>query len=185
MNKILRDKGGIVKVAAVVAVSMTFVFGTAMLTYVQAANNPDSSLWLEIYGEEGQENLYVKLKIHGYSLHKDFAIFHYILSVENGYSEDINVTQIWVSAWSGPMNGANNGDPSVMYGEDSKEDVDIPALEVETFRLNHKAYNYDKLFEDDRVYVYYYVYWMHGTENHFKSGWVPVDAEDYWQKLWE
>ncbi|MCK4443345.1 MAG: hypothetical protein KAW09_02300, partial [Thermoplasmata archaeon] len=101
MNKILRDKGGTVKIAAVVAVSMAFVFGSAMITYVQAAEKPDSSIWLTIWGEEGKEDdLWVQLKIHGFSLHKDFAIFHYIIAIESGYSEDILVHNITVEAWS-------------------------------------------------------------------------------------
>lgn len=184
MNKILREKEGVVRTLMIVAISMTFVFGSAAVTYVQASTQPDSSIWLTIWGEEGKENdLWVQLKIHRYSLHKDFAIFHYIIAVENGYYEDILVHNISVEAWSGSKDSPNSESASEMYGMDSKSDIDIPALERENFRLNHKAWNHEDLFENERVYVFYFVEWMHGTDYYKKSGLTIIDAKQYWQEL--
>jgi len=184
MKKILREKEGIVKTVMIVAISMAFVFGSAMATYVQAATQPDSSVWLTIWGEEGKEDdLWVQLKIHRYSLHKDFAIFHYILAIESGYYDDILVLNITVEAWSGPKDSPNSESASVMYGADTKTDIDIPALERENFRLNHKAYNHEGLFENENVWVYYFVEWTHGIDYYEKSGMVKIDAKQYWQDL--
>jgi hypothetical protein len=181
MKRIFGEKEGIFKIVAVVAISVAFVFGTALVTYVQAGTQPPSSGWIQIYPEQGESDpLTVDLKIHRYSFHNDFAIFHYLLRITNGYEEDIYVHEITAEAWSDMKGGPNGG---VMYGKDTKTNISIPALETKVIRLNHKAQNHNLLILDDSVYAYAYIAWRHGTDEYEKSSMVLIDAEDFWHQL--
>jgi hypothetical protein len=182
MKKVFGEKEGIFKIVIVVAISMAFVFGTAMVTYVQAATQPPSSGWVQIYPEQGEvDPMTVELKIHRYSFHKDFAIFHYLLRITNGYEEDIFVHEITAEAWSDMKGGPTS--TAVMYGSDTRTNISIPALETDVIRLNHKAQNHNLLIQDDSVYAYAYIAWRHGTTEYTKSCFVMIDAEDYWHQL--
>lgn len=181
MNKIFLGKEGVLKKVSVVAVSVAFVLVTAMVSYVQAATQPPSSIWLQIYPEQGEtDDLTVELKIHRFTFHKDFAIFHYLLRITNDYDQEIYVHEITAEAWSDMKGGPNAG---VMYGKDTKTNITIPALETKVIRLNHKAQNHNLLILDETVYAYAYIAWRHGTNEYTKSCMVMIDAKDFWQQL--
>lgn len=157
-------------------VSLSFIFGTAALTLVQAASI-NKSVTVDIF-DDG--NLDVDLQIHNYNLHPNFAIFHGILKITSYYNTDITVNHMYIESWSGPKTWPD----SVQYGSGEKEGILVPAGETVVKRLNLKAHHFDALIMDDTVYNYYAIDWTHGSNNYTKYGMHIENAAYWWDQLY-
>ena len=178
------NRGEVIKRASIIAVCVAFVLGTGAFTFVQAATKPESSGWIDIWGETGgTDDMYVKLKIHRYTENPHWAIMHYLLSIQNQYDDDIHVKYLSIEAWSDDKDGP--GSP-MLYGKNSATDIHIAGWDTEIIRLNQKAQNFSSLMVDTSVYVYAYIEWTHGINEHSLS-WSstdnPIDAKSYWDEL--
>ncbi len=165
------------RIAAIV-LALSFVFGTATLTLVQAASIEKSS-WVTIYADDG---LKVDLQIHNYNFNPnpDFTIFHAILKIHNKYMEDIFLKSIYIESWKHPKSTPDN----LLYANGTKTDVLVPAGETVVTRLNLKAYHFTDLIEDADVYSYYSINWIHGADEYTKFGMHVEDAAWWWQELY-
>lgn len=165
------------RIAAIV-IALSFVFGTATLTLVQAASI-EKSFWVEIY-DDG--DMIVNLQIHNYNYNPnpDFTIFHAILKIQNNYMENILVKSIYVEAWSDPKGSAGN----LHYGSGERTDITVPAGETVVTRLNLKAYHVSYLVNDTDVYYYYSINWVHGADEYTKFGGHVTNAASWWQLLY-
>ncbi len=176
-----KNRGEVIKRASIVAVCVAFVLGTGAFTFVQAATKPESSLWIDIWGEmDGTNDMYVKLKIHRYTVNPHFAIMHYLLSIENQYDADIHVKYLSIEAWSDDKDGP--GSPK-LYGKNSATDIRIASWDTEIIRLNQKAQNFSSLIVDQDVYAYAYIEWTHGINEYSLSWSGTIDAQSYWNEL--
>ncbi|MFQ6106495.1 MAG: hypothetical protein ACE5QF_02750 [Thermoplasmata archaeon] len=156
--------------------SLSFVFGTAALTYAQGAV-VKQSVTVKIF-DDG--NLIAWLTIHHYTINPNFANMHAILKVQNNYDNDIFVEYLSVESWSD-----DKTDPkSVMYGADSKTDIPVPAGETVVMRINEKVYHFGELIEDDDVWSYSIVTWTHGGNHYSKSQITHTDATYWWHQLY-
>lgn len=175
------NKGAVIKKASIIAVCVAFVLGTGAFTFVQAATKPESSPWIDIWGETGgTDDMYVKLKIHRYTINPEFAIFHYLLSIQNQYDDDITVKILSIEAWSDEKDGP--GSPK-LYGKKSATDIHIAGWDTEIVRLNQKARNFGDLIKDTDVFVYSYIEWTHGVNEYSMSWSDTIDARSYWGQL--
>ncbi|MCJ2670261.1 MAG: hypothetical protein LN416_07120 [Candidatus Thermoplasmatota archaeon] len=165
------------RIAAIV-LALSFVFGTATLTLVQATTI-QKSMTLTIYDDGGMK---VDLQIHNYNYNPnpDFTIFHAILKITNNYMEDIFVKSIYVESWSDPKGSGGN----LLYGDGTKTDILVPAGETVVTRLNMKAYHVSQLVYDDSVYSYYSINWVHGANEYTKFGMHLENADLWWQLLY-
>lgn len=161
-----------------IVLSLSFLFGTAALTLVQAASI-EKSLTRTIYNDG---YMVVDLQIHNYNFNPnpDFTIFHAILKITNNYMEDIYVKTIYIESWSGPKNGPS----SVQYANATRTDILVPAQETVVIRLNLKAYHFSVLIKDDSVYSYYTINWLHGGNEYTKFGLYMENAAKWWQLLY-
>ena len=165
------------RIAAIV-LALSFVFGTATLTLVQATSI-EKSVTLTIYDDGGMK---VDLQIHNYNYNPnpDFTIFHAILKITNNYMEDVFVKSIYVEAWSDPKGSADN----LLYGDGLRTNISVPAGETVVTRLNMKAYHVSQLVYDPDVYSYYSINWVHGANEYTKFGMHMENADLWWQLLY-
>ncbi|MCK4367216.1 MAG: hypothetical protein KAW84_04660 [Thermoplasmata archaeon] len=163
---------------AAIVVALSFVFGTATLTLVQAGSI-EKSFWVEIYNDG---DMIVELQIHNYNYNPnpDFVIFHAILKITNNYMEDIYVNSIYVESWRDPKGTSDN----LLYGDGTRTDILVPAGETVVKRLNLKAYHFSELIEDEDVFSYYSINWVHGANEYTKFGMYEENAAFWWQELY-
>ncbi|MCJ2563470.1 MAG: hypothetical protein LN417_05215 [Candidatus Thermoplasmatota archaeon] len=161
-----------------IVLALSFVFGTATLTLVQAATIEKSS-WQTIYEDDG---LKVDLQIHNfnYNPNPDFTIFHAILKIQNNDMEDIFLKSMYIESWKDPKGTPFN----LQYANGTRTDVLVPAGETVVTRLNLKAYHHSELIHDHDVYSYYSINWVHGLNEYTKFGMHVVDADWWWQELY-
>ena len=174
LTKGMMSKRGIVAIV----LALSFVFGTATLTLVQAASIETSS-WVTIYEDDG---LKVDLQIHNfnYNPNPDFTIFHAILKIQNNHTEDIFLKSMYIESWKDPKGTPDN----LQYANGTRTDVLVPAGETVVTRLNLKAYHHSELIHDPDVYSYYSINWVHGANEYTKFGMHEADAEWWWQELY-
>lgn len=165
--------------------SMSFIFGTMAITLSQATWF-EGSASIKVYGDE---NLFVKLQVHHYTVHTKFAIMHAILKVQSNYTEDILVNNIHIESYSCSKSYAGlgtcpGGEPFRKYGEGDKANISVPGMDTTKMRLNMKAYNWTFLIVDTEVWSYYSITWTHGSDTYFKSGINKEDVSEWYGKLW-
>lgn len=161
-----------------IALSLCFVFATAVITLVQAATI-NKSVTVTIYEDE---YMTVDLQIHNYNYNPnpDFCIFHAILKVTSRYNVDILVKTIYIESWSDPKYVAG----ALMYGSGERTDIVVPAGETTVMRLNMKSYHFSELISDPDVYSYYSINWVHGANEYTKFGLHMESALDWWNMLY-
>lgn len=160
-----------------VFLSLSFILGTALVTYAQAAKFEQSAT-VEIFNDK--EKLIADLTIRHYTVNPNFAVMHALLKITNNYEDDIYMEYLSVESWSGD----NTEETSVMYGKASKGGVTIAAGETVVFRINVKAYHLYDLIENDDVWSYTIITWTHAGTTYSQSEIVHTDAEDWWRQLY-
>ena len=161
-----------------IVLALSFVFGTATLTLVQAGSI-NKSATVTIFDDGGMK---VDLQIHNYNYNPnpDFTIFHAILKITNNYMDDILVNSIYVESWSDPKGSGGN----LLYGSGERFSIPVPAGETVVTRINLKAYHVSQLVYDESVYSYYSINWVHGANEYTKFGMQVTDAAQWWQWLY-
>ncbi len=160
-----------------VFLSLSFILGTVLVTYAQAAKM-DQSATVEIFNDD--EKLKAWLTIRHYNVNPNFAVMHALLKIQNNYEEDIHLEYLSVESW----NDSKTEKDSVMYGKASKGGVTIAAGETVVFRVNVKAYHLGELMEDDDVWSYTIITWTHAGTTYSEVQVVHTDAEYWWHQLY-
>ena len=160
-----------------VFLSLSFILGTVLVTYAQAAKMKQSAT-VEIFNDDGK--LIADLTIRHYTVNPNFAVMHALLKITNNYEDDIYLQYLSVESWSGNKEVGT----SLFYGKGTKNGTVVPAGETVAFRINVKAYHLDKLMVDDDVWSYTIITWTHAGTTYSQSKIVHTDASHWWHQLY-
>ncbi|MFQ5884299.1 MAG: hypothetical protein ACE5IO_04285 [Thermoplasmata archaeon] len=159
-----------------VFLSLSFILGTVLVTYAQAAKMEQSAT-VKIYDDD---KLVAYLTIRHYTVNPNFAVMHALLKITNNYEDDIYMEYLSVESWSDDKTETS----SVMYGKATKGGVTIAAGETVVFRINVKAYHFSELITDDDVWSYTIITWTHAGTTYSEADIAHTDAYDVWHQLY-
>lgn len=171
--------GGMLSRRRLIAVflSLSFILGTALVTYAQAGK-VEQSVTVEIFNDE--EKLIAWLTIRHYNVNPNFANMHALLKIQNNYEDDIYLRYLSVESWSDDKTETD----SLLYGKGTKNGTVVPAGETAVFRVNVKAYHFDALIADDDVWSYTIITWTHAGTTYSEGDIVHTNAYDVWNELY-
>jgi hypothetical protein len=151
-------------VLGAVALSIAFILGSSIYVYA-----------LGDYVSLGDSKYVgVDLRIDKINTQpRNFVIVLASVKITNHGESDIDVHVVRVSAYSDPDPGAT------LYGEETKENVLIPALSVKVVRMNVKIYHWADFLKDDSVYALSYISWTHFGSTNERIDMTVFDMTDY------